>query len=113
MAHSTTARLRHQIFRLNQPEQPDLDFGLGEILPPEDLALILTEEGATWKTIIYTPWLTTWAFLWQMLSPDRSCRAAVKRIAAWLSSQGKKLANDKDDPYIKRGSDCPKRCRCG
>jgi len=101
MAHSTTARLRHQIFRLNQGEQADLDFGLGEILPPEDLALILTEEGATWKTIIYTPLLTTWAFLWQMLSPDRSCRAAVKRIAAWLSSQGKKLANDKDDPYIK------------
>src|SRR3974377_1222228 len=52
MAHSTTARLRHQIFRLNQGEQADLDFGLGEILPPEDLALILTEEGATWKTII-------------------------------------------------------------
>ena len=101
MAHSTTALLRHQIFRLNQQGQPDLDFGLGEILPPEDLALILTEEGATWKTIIYTPLLTTWAFLWQMLSPDRSCRAAVKRIAAWLSSQGKKLANDKDDPYIK------------
>ena len=99
--HSTTARLRHQIFRLNQGEQADLDFGLGEILSPEDLALILTEEGATWKTIIYTPLLTTWAFLSQMLSPDRSCRAAVKRIAAWLSSQGKKLANDKDDPYIK------------
>src|SRR5271157_4737852 len=36
-----------------------------------------------------------------MLSPDRSCRAAVKRIAAWLSSQGEKLANDEDDPYIK------------
>ena len=88
MAHSTTARLRHQIFRLNQGEQADLDFGLGEILPPEDLALILTEEGATWKTIIYTPLLTTWAFLWQMLSPDRSCRAAVKRIAAWLSLPG-------------------------
>ena len=101
MAHSTTARLRHQIFRLNQQGQPDLDFGLGEILPPEDLALILTKEGATWKTIIYTPLLTTWGFLWQMLSPDRSCRAAVKRIAAWLSSQGKQLANDKDDPYIK------------
>ena len=101
MSHSTTTRLQHQIFRLNQQERPDLDFGLGEILSPEDLALILTEEGATWKTIIYTPLLTTWAFLWQMLSPDRSCRAAVKRIAAWLSSQGQKLANDEDDPYIK------------
>ncbi|MBV8126727.1 MAG: hypothetical protein JO114_03570 [Planctomycetaceae bacterium] len=76
---------------------------MGRASPPEDLALILTEEGATWKTIIYTPLLTTWAFLWQMLSPDRSCRAAVKRIAAWLSPQGKKLANDKDDPDWKRG----------
>ena len=109
MSHSTTARLRHQIFRLNQGEQADLDFGLGEILPPEDLTLILTEEGATWKSIIYTPLLTTWAFLWQMLSPDRSCRAAVKRIAAWLSSQGKKLANDEDDPYIKAEFRCQRR----
>jgi Transposase DDE domain len=101
MSHSTTVRLRHQIFRLNQPEQADLDFGLDEILSPDELALILTEEGATWKNVIYTPLLTTWAFLWQMLNPDRSCRAAVKRIAAWFSSQGKKLANDQDGPYIK------------
>ena len=35
MAHSTTARLRHQIFRLNQQGQPDLDFGWGELLPPK------------------------------------------------------------------------------
>ena len=33
--------------------------------------------------------------------------SAVKRIAAWLSSQGKKLANDKDDPYIKAGQRLP------
>jgi DDE family transposase len=101
MSYSTTTRLRHQIFRLNQSQQADLDFGLDEVLSPEELAVILTEEGATWKNVIYTPLLTTWAFLWQMLNPDRSCRAAVKRIAAWLSSQGQKLANDKDDPYIK------------
>jgi hypothetical protein len=43
-----------------------------------------------------------------MLNPDRSCRAAVKRIAAWLSSQGKKLANDEDDPYIKARRRLPK-----
>jgi len=101
MSYFSTARLRHQIFRLNQRQQPDLDFGLDGILTSDDLATILAEEGATWKTLIYTPLLTTWAFLWQMLSPDRSCRAAVKRIAAWLSSQGKKLANQEDDPYIK------------
>jgi hypothetical protein len=54
MSHSTTVRLRHQIFRLNQSEQADLDFGWDEILPPDELALILTEEGVTWKNVIYT-----------------------------------------------------------
>jgi Transposase DDE domain len=101
MSYSTTTRFRHQIFRLHQEQRPDLDFGLGEILSVADIITILKEAGATWKTVVYTPLLTTWAFLWQMLNPDRSCRAAVKRIAAWLGSQGKKLANDKDDPYIK------------
>ena len=76
-------------------------FRFGRDSSPDELAQILTEEGATWKNVVYTPLLTTWAFLWQMLNPDRSCRAAVKRVAAWLSAQGKKLANDNDDPYIK------------
>ena len=71
MAHSRKARLRHQIVRLNEGEKADLDNGKGEILRPEDLALILTEEGATWKTIIDTHLLKKRTFIWQMLSPDR------------------------------------------
>ena len=101
MSQSTTTRLRHQIVRLHRGEDPGPDLGLDGILSVADLTAILEEEGATWKSILYTPRLTTWAFLWQMLNPDRSCRAAVKRIAAWLASRGTKLANDKDDPYIK------------
>jgi hypothetical protein len=91
MAHSTTPRLRNQILRLHRQEALDLDFGLGEILPAEDRDAILEEEGATWKQFLYTPVLTVWAFLWQVLSPDRSCRVAVKRVAAWLASRGRLL----------------------
>ncbi|HMK20728.1 MAG TPA: hypothetical protein VK466_00245 [Terriglobales bacterium] len=58
MSDSTTTRFRHQIFRLHQQKEADLDFGLGEILPPEEVAAILEEEGATWKSIVYTPLLT-------------------------------------------------------
>src|SRR3954453_14742712 len=101
MSQFTTTRLRHQIVRLHRGGGPAADLCLDGILSGADLTAILEEEGATWKSILYTPLLTTRAFLWQMLNPDRSCRAAVKRIAAWLASQGKKLANDKDDPYIK------------
>jgi hypothetical protein len=101
MSYTTTTRLRNQIVQLHRHEETDLDFGLGEILPQAELAQILQEEGATWRSILYTPLLTIWAFLWRMLSPDRSCRAAVKRIAAWRSDRGEKLENDQDDPYIK------------
>ena len=70
MAHSTTPRLRFQIHRLRQqpPRQPGL--GLDGILPEATVRQVLQEEGATWKQIFYTPWLTFWAFFWQTLSPE-------------------------------------------
>ena len=82
MSHSTTTRLRHQTIRLQRELKLDLDFGLGDILSVEDITTILREAGATWKTVVYTPLITTWAFLWQMLNSDRSCRVTVKRIVA-------------------------------
>ena len=30
---------------------------------------VLKEEGASWKRVFYTPWLTFWAFFWQALEP--------------------------------------------
>jgi Transposase DDE domain len=103
MSDSTTTRLRHQLARLNRgtPSDPRLDFGPDEVLSAKDVAAILKEEGATWRSVIYTPLLTSWAFLGQMLHPDRSCRAAVKRIAAYFGSLGQRLGNQEDDPYIK------------
>jgi hypothetical protein len=103
MSDSTTTRLRHQLARLHRatPPDPELHFGPDEILSAKDVEQILKEEGAAWRGVIYAPLLTTWAFLWQMLHPDRSCRAAVKRIAALLASRGQRLINQEDDPYIK------------
>jgi len=51
MSQSTTTRLRHQV-RLHRGEDPGLDFGLDGILSVADLAAILEEERATWKSIV-------------------------------------------------------------
>src|SRR5688500_14970126 len=67
MAHSTTVRLRGQIHRLRQQPPPQPDLGLDGILPEATVQQILREEGATWKEILYTPFLTFWAFFWQAL----------------------------------------------
>lgn len=37
---------------------------------------------------VFTPAVTLWAFLSQTLDPDKSCRAAVKRVAALRVAQG-------------------------
>lgn len=107
MAQSTTPRLRSQIHRLrNQPaSQPAL--GLEEVLPKATIEQVLQEEGGRWKSILYTPWVTFWTFFWQVLSPDRSCRAALKRLAAWMGLRGGKLDDEDTSPYCKARARLP------
>ena len=64
-------------------------------------------RAASWKSILYTPWLTFWAFFWQVLSPDRSCRAALKRLAAWMARRGQKLDDEDTGPYCKARARLP------
>ena len=44
--------------------------------------------GGRWKDRIFTPVITLWVFLCQVLSADHSCRSAVARLIAHRISQG-------------------------
>jgi Transposase DDE domain len=101
MNQSTTPRLRFQFFRLQQRAATGPALGLDSLLPEAVVEQVLKEEGATWKLIFYTPWLTFWAFFWQVLSPDRSCRAALKRTAAWRARRGEPINDEDTGPYCK------------
>lgn len=100
MNQSTAPKLRSQFFRL-QRRAAGPALGLDSLLPEAVVQQVLKEEGATWKRIFYTPWLTFWAFFWQVLSPDHSCRAAVKRITAWMARQGETIDDEDTSPYCK------------
>jgi Transposase DDE domain len=99
MAQSTAPRLRGPIFRLRHRAAAAPELGLDDILPEATVRRVLTEEGATWKIVFYTPWLTFWSFFWQVLSPDHSCRAALKRIAAWMGRRGQEIDDEDTSPY--------------
>ena len=101
MSQSTAPRLAYQIRSLGRHWDRDPEFGLGETLSAERLQSLLKEEGADWKRCLYTPVLTVWAFLWQVLSPDRSCQSAVARVQAWLSSRGRPPCPSDTSPYCK------------
>jgi hypothetical protein len=107
MAHPTTPRLRSQIQRLRTQPASAPELGLEAVLPQATVVQILREEGGTWRSILYTPWVTFWTFFWQVLSPDRSCRAALKRLAAWWARHGQKLPDEDTSPYCKARARLP------
>src|SRR5262249_1036924 len=107
MAQSTAPRLRFQFFRLRRqaPAQPGL--GLDGVLPEATVEQALRAAGASWKRAAYPPCWTFWASFWQGLGPDHSCRAAVKRIAAWLGRRGQEIDDEDTGAYCKARARLP------
>lgn len=101
MPHCNARRLSRQIelLRGQFAQQPGL--GFAEVLPAERVERALQEEQVTWRDCVFTPVLTLWAFLSQVISADGSCRAAVARVLAWLISQDEQPCSPNTDPYCK------------
>lgn len=103
MAQLTNSTLRDQINRLrSQPE--DLFNGLLDRTVIEEA---LEQEGIRWRACVYTPMITLWTFVLQILDPDHSCRAAVSRLSAYLTSVGRRCCSPDTGPYCKARSRLP------
>jgi Transposase DDE domain len=101
MPYSTRGRRAHQIETLRAQFAQADGLPFSDVLSGARIERVLDEEGANWREAVYTPLLTLWAFLAQVMSPDGSCRAAVARVLAWLVTQGQPPCTPKTDPYCK------------
>jgi Transposase DDE domain len=101
MSYRTARRRTRQIDLLRTQFAQVDGLAFADVLPAEQLELALREEGAVWRDIVYSPLLTLWAFLGQVISPDGSCRAAVARVLAWLVCRGERPCTPATDPYCK------------
>ena len=50
---------------------------------------------------IYTPLVTLWMFLSQVISPDGSCRDAVARFLSWRAQNGQDVCSANTGAYSK------------
>jgi hypothetical protein len=103
IAHKQTRQI--ELLRTQFAQADGLAFA--EVLPAERLETALREERASWRDCVYTPLLTLWAFLGQVISPDGSCRAAVARVLAWLVSRGESPCRPETGPYCKARARLP------
>jgi hypothetical protein len=88
MRHSNQGRFRHQVQFLRRQFLQYGDLPFTDVLSEDLVAKALSAVGVFWNDRIYTPLVTLWVFLSQVLSADHSCRAAVARLIAHLISRG-------------------------
>jgi len=105
MAHATLSSGARQVARRCQQlgRAPGLPFA--ETLPDADIEQALRDEQVRFRERLFSPLVTVWVFLSQVLDPDHSCRAAVARFLAWRTCRG--LAPCSADP----GAYCKARGR--
>jgi putative transposase len=61
----------------------------------------LEEENLKFRVRIYTPLITLWTFLTQVLDSDHSCRKAVSSLIAFLVCQGESAVSADTSDYCK------------
>src|SRR5215471_5895468 len=82
MRYSNHGRFRQQVRFLRRQFLQDGDLPFSNVLSEEVVTGALTATSMCWLDRIYSPLVTLWVFLGQVLSADHSCRAAVARLIA-------------------------------
>ena len=90
MQYCNQSVFRQQSRFLRQQFLQDGGLPFSDVLSEDVIARSLTAIKACWLDRIYSPLITLWVFLGQVLSADHSCRAAVARLIAHRLSRGQK-----------------------
>ena len=99
MCYFTQGRFQQQVRFLRRQFLQDGEMPFGNVLSEEIVAQAVTALEVVWKERIYTPLVTLWMFLGQVLSADHSCRAAVAHLIAHRVSQGQSPCSPETGAY--------------
>src|SRR5689334_13174332 len=98
MRHPHPVSFRQQATALRRRFLQDGDLPFTTVLTEELLAQALAAVGG-WLDRIFSPLVTLWVFLGQVLSADHSCRAAVARLIAYRVAQGQEPCSAQTGAY--------------
>src|SRR2546429_1562709 len=109
MRHFNQGRFRQQVRFLRRQFLQDGDLPLSNVLSEALIARALTALSGFWMDRIYSPLVTLWVFLGQILSADHSCRAAVARLIAHRLSRGQSPCSAETGAYCQARKRLPEK----
>ena len=109
MRFSNSVRLRRQVRFLQRQFLQDGDLPFTDVLSTEIVSQALTTAEVLWKDRIYSPLVTLWVFLNQVLSVDHSCRAAVARLITHRLSRGQSSCSTETGAYCQARKRLPEK----
>jgi hypothetical protein len=99
MSFSIHGRFREQVRFLRRQFLQEGDLPFTDVLSESAVAQALKALDVVWLDRIYSPLVTLWVFLGQVLSQDHSCRAAVARLIAHRVSRGRRPCSAETGAY--------------
>lgn len=79
------------------------------LLPSSVVVKICQELGYEYRERVYTPMVTIWMFITQVLSADHSCQQALARLNAWRVTQGLSRVSSQTTAYCKARGRLPEK----
>src|SRR6476620_6810945 len=109
MSFSIRGRFREQVRFLQRQFLQDGELPFTDALSESAVAQALKALDVVWLDRIYSPLVTLWVFLGQVLSQDHSCRAAVARLIAHRVSRGQRPCSAETGAYCQARKRLPEQ----
>ena len=102
-------RVRQQFSFLKRQFLQEGELPFTDVLSAESIAPALEAIERPWKDRIYSPLVTLWVFLQQVLSQDHSCRSAVAHLIAHRVAQGQIACSSQTGAYCQARKRLPEK----
>ena len=99
MSFSNHERFRQQVRFLRRQFLQDGELPFTDVLSEGTVTQALKALSVVWLDRVYSPLVTLWVFLGQVLSQDHSCRAAVAHLIAHRASRGQRPCSAETGAY--------------
>src|ERR1051326_5528663 len=109
MRHCNQGWFGQQVSFLRRQFLQDGGLPFSDVLTESVIAQALTAINLRYFDRIFTPLVTLWVFLGQVLSADQSCRAAVASLIAHRSSKGQRPCSAETGAYCQARKRLPEK----